>query len=52
MRLLASLLFGVSPFDPITYGLVVVGLATVAFVPPGCRPARRHESIRCCSASE
>ena len=32
MRLLGSLLFGVSPFDPITYGLVVVGLATVAFV--------------------
>jgi putative ABC transport system permease protein len=26
------LLFGVSPFDPITYGLVLVGLAAVAFV--------------------
>ncbi len=26
MRLLGSLLFGVSPFDPMTYGLVGIGL--------------------------
>ncbi len=44
MRLLGSLLFGVSPFDPITYGLVVVGLATVAFVATWL-PARQATRI-------
>jgi len=44
MRLLGSLLFGVSPFDPITYGLVVVGLAAVAFVATWL-PARQATRI-------
>jgi putative ABC transport system permease protein len=44
MRLLAALLFGVSPFDPITYGLVVVGLAAVAFVATWL-PARQATRI-------
>ncbi len=44
MRLLGSLLFGVSPFDPITYGLVVVGLAMVAFVATWL-PARQATRI-------
>jgi ABC-type antimicrobial peptide transport system permease subunit len=32
MRLLSALLFGVSPFDPLTYAAVVVGLGAVAAV--------------------
>ncbi len=32
MRLLSSLLFGVNPFDPLTYAAVVAGLATVTLV--------------------
>ena len=44
MRLLGALLFGVSPFDPITYGLVVVGLAAVAFVATWL-PARQATRI-------
>lgn len=32
MRLLSSLLFGVSPFDPLTYAAVVAALALVALV--------------------
>ena len=32
MRLLSSLLFGVSPFDPLTYAAVVSALALVALV--------------------
>ena len=44
MRLLGSLLFGVSPFDPITYALVVVGLAAVAFVATWL-PARQATRI-------
>ena len=44
MRLLGSLLYGVSPFDPITYGLVVVGLAAVAFVATWL-PARQATRI-------
>ena len=34
MRLLSSLLFGVNPFDPLTYAAVVAGL--------GIGGARRH----------
>ena len=44
MRLLGSLLYGVSPFDPITYGLVVVGLTAVAFVATWL-PARQATRI-------
>ncbi len=32
MRLLSSLLFGVSPFDPLTYAAVVTALGLVALV--------------------
>jgi putative ABC transport system permease protein len=32
MRLMSSLLFGVSPFDPLTYGAVVSSLALAALV--------------------
>jgi predicted permease len=32
MRLMSALLFGVSPFDPLTYAAVVVGLALVALL--------------------
>ncbi len=32
MRLMSSLLFGVNPFDPITYATVVAGLGTVGLV--------------------
>jgi ABC-type antimicrobial peptide transport system permease subunit len=32
MRLLSSQLFGVNPFDPLTYGVVVVGLGVVALL--------------------
>ena len=32
MRLLGSLLFGVSPFDPLTYGAVISSLAFVALI--------------------
>ncbi len=32
MRLLSSLLFGVSPFDPLTYSAVVTALGLVALV--------------------
>jgi putative ABC transport system permease protein len=30
MRLMSSLLFGVNPFDPVTYVAVVAGLGVVA----------------------
>jgi ABC-type lipoprotein release transport system permease subunit len=32
MRLLSSQLFGVAPFDPLTYAAVVIGLAIVALL--------------------
>ncbi len=44
MRLLTSVLFGVSPFDPATYFATVVGLATVALVATWL-PARQATSV-------
>jgi len=44
MRLLTALLFGVSPFDPMTYGAVVAGLAAVALVATWL-PARQATRI-------
>lgn len=44
MRLLSSLLFGVKPFDPITYVAVVVSLGAVALVATWL-PARRATRI-------
>jgi ABC-type lipoprotein release transport system permease subunit len=44
MRLIASLLFGVSPVDPITYGAVSVGLAATAAL-ASYLPARRAATI-------
>jgi ABC-type antimicrobial peptide transport system permease subunit len=32
MRLISALLYGVSPFDPLTYGAVIVALASVALL--------------------
>ena len=43
-RLLSSLLFGVSPFDPLTIALVTVSLGTVALV-ASWLPARRASSV-------
>ncbi len=44
MRLLSSQLFGVQPFDPVTYGAVVAGLGAVALVATWV-PARRATRI-------
>ena len=44
MRLLSSLLFGVNPFDPLTYAAVTVGLALVALVATWL-PARQATRI-------
>lgn len=44
MTLLSTLLFGVSPFDPLTYGTVVLALATVTFVATWL-PARQATRI-------
>ena len=44
MRLLGSLLFGVSPFDPLTYAAVVSALAVVALVATWL-PARQATRI-------
>lgn len=44
MRLLSSLLFGVKPFDPVTYGAVVVGLGGVALLATWL-PARQATRI-------
>jgi len=43
-RLLAATLFGVSPLDPLTYGTVAVGLATVALIATYV-PARRATRV-------
>jgi putative ABC transport system permease protein len=44
MRLLQSILFGVSPSDPVTYGTVFVGLAVTALVATWL-PARQATSV-------
>lgn len=44
MRLMSSLLFGVNPFDPITYAVVIAGLGTVALVATWL-PARQATQI-------
>jgi predicted permease len=44
MRLLSTLLFGVSPFDPLTYGIVLAGLTAVALVATWL-PARQATQI-------
>jgi putative ABC transport system permease protein len=44
MRLLSSLLFGVQPFDPITYAAVVAGLGGVALLATWL-PARQATHI-------
>ena len=44
MRLMSSLLFGVNPFDPITYAAVVAGLGVVALVATWL-PARHATKI-------
>jgi predicted permease len=44
MRLLQSILFGVSPSDPATYGTVLVALAGTAFIATWL-PARRASSV-------
>jgi hypothetical protein len=44
MRLLPSILFGVSPSDPLTYGAVFVGLAITAYIATWL-PARQATSV-------
>ena len=44
MRLLSSLLFGVNPFDPVTYAAVVAGLGLVALIATWL-PARHATKI-------
>ena len=44
MRLMSSLLFGVNPFDPITYAAVVAGLGGVALLATWL-PARQATKI-------
>lgn len=43
-RLVASLLYGVEPIDPLTYGLVVAGLLSVAAL-ASYLPARRASAV-------
>lgn len=43
-RLMSSLLFGVSPIDPLTYSLVAVALIAVALL-ASYVPARRAASV-------
>jgi putative ABC transport system permease protein len=44
MRLLTAVLFGVSPFDPLTYGAVFAGLAATSLVATWL-PARQATSV-------
>jgi ABC-type antimicrobial peptide transport system permease subunit len=44
VRLLRSLLFGVAPFDPVSYSIAAVFLVLTVFV-SGLFPARRAASI-------
>ena len=44
MRLLSSLLFGVNPFDPLTYVAVAAGLGAVALIATWL-PARQATRI-------
>jgi predicted permease len=44
MRLMSSLLFGVSPVDPLTYGAVSIGLVTTAFL-ASYLPSRRAAAV-------
>jgi putative ABC transport system permease protein len=42
-RVVATMLFGVSPTDPITYGsgaLILIGTAVLASLLPACRASR------------
>ncbi|HSK11424.1 MAG TPA: ABC transporter permease [Vicinamibacterales bacterium] len=48
-RLMASMLFGVAPSDPVTYGAVSLGLAAVAML-AGYLPARRAARLHPLSA--
>ena len=43
-RLMSTLLFGVNPVDPVTYGAVSLGLAGVALL-ASYLPARRAASV-------
>ena len=44
MRLMSSLLFNVSPIDPLTYGLITTGTVIVSWV--ACYlPSRRAASV-------
>lgn len=43
-RLMSTLLFGVNPVDPVTYGAVSIGLAAVALL-ASYLPARRAASV-------
>lgn len=44
MRLMSSLLFGVAPFDPTTYGAMSLGLVTAAVL-ASYLPARRTAAV-------
>ena len=44
MRLMSSLLFGVNPIDPVTYGAVMIGLAATAFL-ASYLPSRRARAV-------
>jgi ABC-type lipoprotein release transport system permease subunit len=44
MRLLTAVLFGVSPFDPITYGAVFTGLTLTSLVATWL-PARQATAV-------
>ena len=44
MRLMSSILFNVSPVDPITYGIITVGVVATAYV-AGYLPSRRAATV-------